>query len=78
VTLLHLDNARPHLAPEIFEYHGIIGPSHPPHRPDLSPAAFCLLGYIKATLEEFFFLDFNEARNTVVYEIAGSSETASF
>jgi hypothetical protein len=62
-TLLHLDNARLHLAPEAFENHGIIRLPHPLDSPDLSPADFWRFGYITATLEEFFFQDINEARD---------------
>jgi hypothetical protein len=65
-TLLHLDSAGPHLALETFEHHGITRLHRPPDSRNLSPADFWLFGYIKATLEGFFFLDINEARDRIV------------
>jgi hypothetical protein len=65
-TFWSLYNVCPQLVLEAFEYHGIIRLTHPSESPDLSPAGFWLFGYIKATLEGFFFQDINEARDRIV------------
>jgi hypothetical protein len=54
------------LAPETFEHHGITRLRHLSDIPDLSPADFWRFGYIKATLEGFFFQDVNEAKERIV------------
>jgi hypothetical protein len=53
-TFLHLDDVLPHLAPEMFEDHGILKLPHPLYRQDLSLADFWLFCWIKATLDESF------------------------
>jgi hypothetical protein len=65
-TLLYLDNAHPHLTPETFEYHDITKLSHPRYHSDLSQRDCWPFGYIKATLDEFFFQDINEARDRMM------------
>jgi hypothetical protein len=66
-----------HLAPEIFECHGITRLPHPPDSPDLSPADFWRFGYIKGTLEGFFFQDINETRGcrNVSHATANASQS---
>jgi len=49
--ILHLDNARPHLADEEMAELGITRMSHPPYSPDLAPSDFFLFGFLKTCLE---------------------------
>ena len=43
--ILHLDNARPHLADEEMAELGITRMSHPPYSPDLAPQIFSYLDF---------------------------------
>jgi hypothetical protein len=65
-TLLHLGDARSHLAPETFGYHGIIKRLDLPDGQDLRPADFWNFGQIHTTLEARFLQAIVEIEEKIV------------
>jgi hypothetical protein len=51
VSLLHLHNARPHLADHEIQAKYLTRLSHVAYNPDLAPADFWLFGYLKGMME---------------------------
>jgi hypothetical protein len=59
--VVHLDNARDHIAQKCRTFskgNGLRLAPHPPYSPDLAPSDFFLFGYVKERLKGMVFLSY--------------------